>query len=84
MGLMDWIPEEVKGENSRVVIVGREEMVVEQHRGLIAYETDEIRFRVKKGEVCIRGKALTIAAFGAWDARVQGTIEAVLLSEAEA
>lgn len=81
MGMLDFLPAEVKGDKSRVVLVGREEMLVEQHRGLIAYETDEIRFRVKGGEVKIRGRGLILAAFGAFDARVQGEIEGVEMTE---
>jgi len=83
MGVLDFLPSEVRGDKSRIVLVGREEMLVEQHRGLIAYETEEIRFRVKDGQVKIRGRGLTIAAFGAYDARVQGDIAGVEMTEEE-
>lgn len=83
MGLKDILPQEMTGEKCRVVIVGREEMLVEKHRGLISYETDAIRFRVKNGQVHIGGENLVITAFGAEDARVQGKIETLQLTEAD-
>lgn len=81
MGILGVIPEEVRGTKSRVVVLGREEMLVEQHRGLIAYEREEIRFRVREGEVKVFGRDLTIAAFGAYDAKVTGKIQGVTLAE---
>lgn len=83
MGILDFIPEEVKDTKSRVVILGRQEILVEQHRGLISYETDNIRFRVKGGQTAILGKNLVITSFGAFDARVQGEICQVQLTEEE-
>lgn len=75
------LPQEVKGRVFRVVILGAGEMLVEQHRGLIAYETDEIRFRVLDGEIRVMGENLTITSFGTYDAAVQGHITGVVLRE---
>lgn len=83
MGFGDLIPAEMKGEKSRVVILGRQEALVEKHRGLISYETEGIRFRVKGGQVHIKGKKLVITSFGAYDAMVQGEISEVHLPEGE-
>lgn len=83
MGIADLIPAEMKGEKSRVVILGRQEALVEKHRGLISYETEGIRFRVKGGQVHIKGKRLVITSFGAYDAVVQGEINEVQLTEEE-
>lgn len=84
MGILDFIPEEVKGKVSRVVILGKKEMLIEQHRGLISYETDNVCFRVLDGQVQIGGKDLVITAFGAYDAKVQGQIDNVTLLGKEA
>lgn len=84
MGMAELIPVEMKGEKSRVVILGRQQALVEKHRGLISYETDSIRFRVKGGQVHIKGRDLVITSFGTYDAMVQGTVEEVHLPEGEA
>lgn len=83
MGIANLIPAEMKGEKSRVVIWGRQEVLVEKHRGLISYETEGIRFRVKDGQVYIKGKQLTITSFGTFDAVVKGDISEVCLPEGE-
>ncbi|MBQ9944361.1 MAG: YabP/YqfC family sporulation protein [Clostridia bacterium] len=83
MGIADMIPAEMKGEKSRVVIWGRQEALVEKHRGLISYETEQILFRVKGGQVYIKGTNLVITSFGVYDAVVQGNITQVQLTEGE-
>lgn len=83
MGIADLIPAEMKGEKSRVVLLGRQQALVEKHRGLISYETESIRFRVKGGQVQLKGKNLVIASFGIYDAVVQGDISEVQLTEGE-
>ncbi len=83
MGIADLIPAEMKGEKSRVVLLGRQQALVEKHRGLISYETESIRFRVKGGQVQLKGKNLVIASFGIYDAVVQGDISEVQLTEDE-
>lgn len=84
MGIADLIPAEMKGEKSRVVLLGRQQALVERHRGLISYETEGVLFRVKGGRVCIKGKNLVITSFGVYDAMVQGEISEVQLTEGEA
>lgn len=81
MGVMDWIPKEVRPGRVRLVVQGQEEVLVEQHRGLISYETDRVMFRTGQGRVTVQGEGLIISAFGPWDARVEGKIGAVLMEE---
>ena len=81
---MGLLPDEVMTGKARVVLMAGEGALVEQHRGLISYETDNIRFRVKGGQTAILGKNLVITSFGAFDARVQGEICQVQLTEEEA
>ncbi|MBQ4639684.1 MAG: YabP/YqfC family sporulation protein [Clostridia bacterium] len=78
-----FLPEEIRTGKMRVVLVGNGEALVEQHRGLISYETEEIVFRMLKGQVRLQGEGMVIASFGAMDARVEGKIKGVFL-EAEA
>lgn len=77
MGLMDAVPQEMRGEKCRVVILGQTDMLVEMHRGLVFYETDSICFRVKGGYLTVQGRDMVISAFGSMDARVQGMINGV-------
>ncbi len=78
------IPQEITTGKMRLVLLGREKMLVEQHRGLKSYETEEIVFATQAGEVWIFGKNLCITTFGILDAQVEGQIDRVEMRGMEA
>lgn len=71
------IPEDVTTDVSRVTILGREELLVENHGGIIEYTGDLLRLRIVEGELCIRGKELMLGTIEAEQVRVTGRIVAV-------
>ncbi len=74
-------PPEVRRDIPRVVLCGREEVLVEQHEGLFSYETRCIRARTKSGLLTVTGEGLIIAHFGAQDMLIRGTITAVQIGD---
>ena len=60
-------------------VYGKDRVLVEQHRGLVSYETDAIIFRMQRGEVHLTGEGMVIASFGALDAKVEGKIRGIRL-----
>ncbi|MBR3904469.1 MAG: YabP/YqfC family sporulation protein [Clostridia bacterium] len=81
---MGLLPDEVMTGKARVVLVAGEGALVEQHRGLIGYEKDQILFRIKKGVLMLEGEEMMITTFGAFDAVVEGKVRCIRLEEDDA
>lgn len=81
---MGLLPDEVMTGKARVVLVAGEGALVEQHRGLIGYEKDQILFRIKKGMLMLEGEEMMITTFGAFDAVVEGKVRCIRLEEEDA
>ncbi len=81
---MGLLPDEVMTGKARVVLVAGEGALVEQHRGLIGYEKDQILFRIKKGMLMLEGEEMMITTFGAFDAVVEGKVRCIRLEEDDA
>ena len=84
MLLKELAPPEALGKNCRVVITGREEVLLEGHTGLFSYETSCVRLRTKRGIWVVTGESLTIDHFGNQDALIRGKIDAVTMHGEEA
>ena len=78
---MGLLPDEVMGGKVRVVLVAGERALVEQHRGLIGYETEQILFRTKKGMLMLEGEGMVITSFGTFDAVVEGKVHCIRMEE---
>ena len=81
---MHWnslVPPEARSEAPRVVISGREQVLIEQHRGLFSYETNHIRVRTQAGLMTVAGAGLVISHFGPQDLLIQGEIASVALEK---
>ena len=70
-------PPAVRAGRPRVVIFGREEVLVEGHGGLFSYETACIRIRAGEGMLTVTGEGLVIAFFGAEDLLIRGRVDGV-------
>lgn len=81
---MGLLPDEVMTGKARVVLMAGEGALVEQHRGLIGYEKDQILFRIKKGILMLEGEEMVITTFGAFDAVVEGKVRCIRLKEDDA
>ncbi len=44
-----------------VELVGKHRVLIENHKGVTAYDTEKILVRVEYGEICVSGKNLTLA-----------------------
>ncbi|NMD42361.1 MAG: sporulation protein YqfC [Firmicutes bacterium] len=54
------LPQEIILDLPRVTQVGNVQLYIENHRGVIAYDENEIRLSVKNGEIIIRGEKMQI------------------------
>jgi sporulation protein YqfC len=71
------LPEEVLFGAPKVVLVGEERALIENHRGVVEYGSERIRVRTGCGLLEIGGAELTLGRLGRSDLLVQGKIERV-------
>ena len=81
---MNWerfVPSEAKSDAPRVTVTDRDEVLIEQHKGLFSYETKCIRVRTRTGVLTVTGQDLVIACFGAQDMLIRGRVQGIAWPE---
>ncbi len=68
------LPGEVVADLPRVEITGGQRIVVENHKGLLAYTENEIRVAGRHVDLVIRGDGLLLEAMTAWALSVTGRV----------
>ncbi|MCL2545355.1 MAG: YabP/YqfC family sporulation protein [Clostridia bacterium] len=71
---MAGLPEEVLFGVPKVVLVGEERALIENHRGVLEYTSERVRLRTDCGLLEIGGAELTLGHLGRSDLVVQGKI----------
>ncbi len=71
------LPAEATSHALRIVLSGRNALLVEQHRGLMTYDDSCVRLRSENGFITISGQALSISQFGEDDALISGRIDSL-------
>lgn len=54
------LPHEVLLDLPRITLVGNVQLYIENHRGVIAYDENQVRLAVKGGEIVVSGEELHI------------------------
>lgn len=67
-------PPEVVSSLPRLVWYGSEKLLIEQHRGIVTYQQDILRFQTACGLLTIEGKGLELSQYGPDQAMVRGRI----------
>ena len=80
MGREGWFPREVVSDVPRVTATGNEMVMIEQHKGLVAYQPDEVVFRTASGLMTIRGSELRFRRYAAGEALLIGHIDGISLT----
>lgn len=69
------LPREVVLDLPRLTMVGNVQIYLENHRGVIAYDENQIRIGVNNGEIIIRGSNLQIKNLIAEELLIKGIVE---------
>ncbi|NLA26935.1 MAG: sporulation protein YqfC [Firmicutes bacterium] len=69
------LPYEVILDLPRVTLVGNVQLYIENHRGVIVYNENQVRLSVKNGEIIVRGEGLQIKNLLEGELLVKGLIE---------
>lgn len=75
------IPGEVVLDLPRLVFTGNRQVRVENHRGVIAYSSQEVRVRVENGELVFQGEGLSLGAILPEELMVEGKIHSLTYRE---
>lgn len=72
---------ELTSDIPRIVMTGKKLVLVEQHRGLMSYQQDEIALRTSIGLLKLQGKELRFRHYSATEAVIYGEIDHLFLVE---
>lgn len=73
-------PREVTGDAPRVTLTGDDQVYVEQHKGLIAYQPEEVVFRVAGGRLTVQGANLHFRLYAAMEAMLIGQVSSIIVA----
>lgn len=76
-------PKEVVSDMPRVTLTGSERVHVEQHKGLIAYQPEEVVFRVATGRLTVKGQELRFRLYTSGEAILTGHVDSVAVAGGE-
>lgn len=74
VGALFDIPDDVTMNVTRITMVGRHHLLIENHKGIIEYTNERLRIHVDEGELCIGGDGLSLSVIEPEQVEVQGTI----------
>lgn len=72
-------PPEVTGTAPRITLIGKQEARVEQHQGVLLYQSGCIAFKTACGQLTLTGRELRFLTYTAQEAAVGGEITGVTL-----
>ena len=74
IGALFDIPDDITMNVTRITMVGRHHLLIENHKGVIEYTNALLRIHVDEGELCISGTRLLLSVIEPEQVEVQGTI----------
>lgn len=69
------LPHEVLLDLPRITLVGNVQLCIENHRGVIIYDENQVRLAVKNGEIVVRGEGLQIKNLLEDELLIKGVIQ---------
>ncbi|MBR0425610.1 MAG: YabP/YqfC family sporulation protein [Clostridia bacterium] len=75
------IPEDLDPRLVKITWLGRTVIAVEQHRGILGFEPEEIRLASEQGDVVIRGKGMQMSELTETRAYLEGEFDGIFFGE---
>lgn len=69
------IPQDIILDLPRITMLGNQQLLVENHKGIIEYTPSLVRIKLNQGELMIGGKNLTLGNLQIEQILVEGTVE---------
>lgn len=71
------LPEDLDPHRFYVQWLGGDECLIEQHRGILCFEEDSVRFATEQGTLSVKGELLTVERMTEARALVRGGIRGI-------
>uniref|UniRef100_A0A7C2ICL3 Sporulation protein YqfC n=1 Tax=Ammonifex degensii TaxID=42838 RepID=A0A7C2ICL3_9THEO len=71
------LPGEVAFDLPKIIITGNLQVLIENHRGIVAYDQEMVRVLVEAGEVTVSGRNLVIRSIVPEEIVIEGEIREV-------
>lgn len=68
-------PQDLVADLFRLTLLGRGQLFVENHKGIILYDRELIRISVKGGEIVVKGQDLQVRTVYAHEIFIEGLID---------
>lgn len=75
-GFLD-IPQDIVLDLPRITMLGNQQLLVENHKGIIEYTPSLVRIKLNQGELFIQGQNLTLGNLQAEQILVEGTLRGI-------
>lgn len=75
------LPADVVMDLPRITMIGQLHIYIENHRGVLRFTNQELRLRLKQGEILIKGKDFVLKTILPEEILLEGTIEQVVYLE---
>lgn len=75
------VPSEMLVLSSEVSVVNKDEVTVEQCRGILLYENEEIRLKLPKFVLGVHGSALTLKSYYGTHVTIKGNIDSLVFDD---
>jgi len=67
-------PPEAVSNVSRIILIGEDRLLIEQHKGLFSYDSTCIRVRIGEKMLSVHGAGLVIRHFGTDEICIHGAV----------
>ncbi|MBD2844452.1 sporulation protein YqfC [Paenibacillus sp. IB182496] len=75
------LPQDVVFDLPRLTMIGDRQLYIENHRGVLHFETDRLRLALSKGELEVIGSDLAIRAIWTEEVFIEGVISKIHMVE---
>lgn len=71
------VPQDIVLDLPRITLVGSQQLVLENHRGIIEYSPTRVRLALAQGELAVTGADLALVSLSEEEVIVTGNIRAI-------
>lgn len=71
------LPADIVMDISRITMLGNQQLLIENHRGIIEYTPSTIRVNLDQGTMTVRGKAMSLGNLQLDQILIEGKVEEI-------
>ena len=75
------LPKDVVLDMPKIIVIGKEEVTIENHKGILTFNEDEIRINSKLGPISIKGEGFEILYIATSTITISGKFASISYEE---